>query len=214
MELSNSYSSLLNSAKDSPVFLTKDLEADFMLKAYKFGLFPWSTAPVTWWCPDPRMLLFPKDIYKQKSIKRFFKLYELSLDKNTMALIKLCANTRDISWIDKNFLKAYASLIEMGFLHSLELYEKDELVGGIYGLIIGKVFFAESMVSLRKNVSKIAMIKLCELLEPYDFLIDCQVYNKHLEFMGAKKSSRKDFLELLSQKTEEKSGFESFKNLI
>ncbi len=207
------YSSLLKAPKNAPVFLSKDLDPFFMLKAYTLGLFPWSTSPVTWWCPDPRMLLFPKDIYKQKSIKRFFKFYEYKLDENTMKLIRLCASSRELSWIDKHFLRAYEKLLSLGFLHSVELYEKDELVGGIYGLIIGKVFFAESMVSLRKNVSKIAMIRLCELLLPYDFLIDCQVYNKHLEFMGAKQSKRKDFLRLLEEKVGQKSGFESFKDL-
>ena len=208
------YSDLLKAPKDSPVFLSEDLDPIFMLKAYSFGLFPWSTSPVTWWCPDPRMILFPKDIYRQKSIRRFFKFYECKLDENTMALIKLCADTRELSWIDEHFIKAYEKLLDLGFLHSLELYDKDELVGGIYGLIIGKIFFAESMVSIRKNVSKIAMIKLCDILEPYDFLIDCQVYNKHLEFMGAKVYKRKKFLELLEDMVQKDSGFTNFKIIL
>ncbi|TKX30281.1 leucyl/phenylalanyl-tRNA--protein transferase [Campylobacter sp. MIT 12-5580] len=214
MTQSSLYSKLLNAPSDAPVFLTPHLESDFLLKAYRFGLFPWTSNPTTWWCPDPRMTLFPADIYKQKSLRRFFKHYEFKLDEASLRLIKLCASTRKRTWIDDNFLKAYEELLKQGFLHSLEVYEKDELVGGIYGLIIGKVFFGESMVSLQKNVSKLAMIKLCELLEPFEFIIDCQVHNPHLEFMGAKKLTRKDFLSLLKEKVEQESGFESFKELL
>lgn len=208
------YSKLLDAPTDAPVFLTPNLESKFLLEAYRFGLFPWTTSPTTWWCPDPRMTLFPDQIYKQKSLKRFFKRYEFKLDKAPLTLIKLCASTRKHTWIDDNFLKVYEELFKQGFLHSLEVYEKAELVGGIYGLIIGKVFFAESMVSLQKNVSKLAMIKLCELLEPFEFIIDCQVYNPHLEFMGATKLPRKDFLQLLKEKTDRKSGFKNFASML
>lgn len=209
---SSLYTKLLTAPNDAPVFLSEDLGPEFMLQAYAFGLFPWTSKPVTWWCPNPRCVLFPKEIYKQKSLRRFWQKYRFALDTNTFELIKLCAK-RQKTWIDKHFFKAYEKLIEMGFLHSLELYNDEKLVGGIYGLIIGKVFFGESMVSLEKNVSKLALIKLCELLEPYEFLIDCQVHNPHLEFMGAKCIDRAEFLTLLEQKTAQKSGFNFFKNL-
>ncbi|HDZ4271738.1 TPA: leucyl/phenylalanyl-tRNA--protein transferase, partial [Campylobacter jejuni] len=94
------------------------------------------------------------------------------------------------------------------------LYENNELIGGIYGLILGKVFFGESMVSIKKNASKVAMIKLCDLLKPYDFIIDCQVYNQHLEFMGAHNISRKEFLNILKEKCNQESGFKNFKDLM
>ena len=210
---SNLYSNLLQAPKNAPVFLSQNLEPELILKAYKFGLFPWTTKPVTWWCPDPRCVLFPSEIHIQKNMKKFIKLYEIRLDTNFLELIKLCKNQRKQSWIDDEFIQNYNELFKLGFTHSLEIYENDELVGGIYGLILGKVFFGESMVSLRKNVSKIALIKLCELLRPYDFIIDCQVYNKHLEFMGAKNIQRSEFLKLLKEKCEQNSGFKSFKNL-
>ncbi|TQR29187.1 leucyl/phenylalanyl-tRNA--protein transferase [Campylobacter sp. MIT 99-7217] len=214
MMLSSFYSKLEDAPKNSPVFLTSKLDdEEFLLKAYRFGLFPWTNNPVSWWCPDPRMVLFPNEIYKQKSIRRFFKHYRVALDKNFHELIRLCANTREKSWLDEDFICIFTKLFDRGFAHSLEIYENESLVGGIYGLIIGKVFFGESMVSLKKNVSKIAMIKLCELLGEFDFIIDCQVYNPHLEFMGAKPLSRKSFLELLEQKVSQDSGFKEFKDL-
>lgn len=207
------YTELLKAPKNEPVFLSKKLESAFILKAYPFGLFPWTSKPVAWWCPDPRCVLWPKNVHIQKNIKKELALYEIRLDYDFLSLIKLCQTQRRVSWIDEEFIIVYGELFELGYAHSLELYEANELVGGIYGLIIGKVFFGESMVSLRKNASKIALIKLCELLEPYDFLIDCQVYNKHLEFMGAKNIAREDFLKLLKEKCHTKSGFESFKQL-
>lgn len=214
MESSNLYSKLLDAPKDAPIFLSPKLEIDFTLKAYHFGLFPWTSNPVTWWCPDPRCVLYPNEIHIQKNMKKFMKLYEIRLDYDFLKLITLCRNERPQSWIDDDFIQIYHELFKQGFAHSLELYENNELVGGIYGLILGKVFFGESMVSLKKNVSKIAMIKLCELLLPYDFIIDCQIYNKHLEFMGARNIPRKDFLEILKEKCYQKSGFDNFKNLI
>lgn len=160
------------------------------------------------------MILNPSEVYQQKSLKRFINRYDIALDKDFESLIKLCANTREKTWLDEDFIAMFCKLFHKGYAHSLEIYDKSVLVGGIYGLILGKVFFAESMVSVAKNASKVAMIRLCELLAPYDFLIDCQVYNPHLEFMGAKPISRKLFLELLERKVTLPSGFESFKDLL
>ncbi|CAM3976173.1 leucyl/phenylalanyl-tRNA--protein transferase [Campylobacter hepaticus] len=210
----NLYSKLLHAPKDKPVFLSPNLELNFLLKAYSFGLFPWTSKPATWWCPDPRCILKPEEIHIQKNIKKFISFYEIRLDDNFLKLITLCKNQRDQSWIDNEFIEIYNKLFHQGYAHSLELYENNELIGGIYGLILGKVFFGESMVSLKKNASKIAMIELCKLLKPYDFIIDCQIYNKHLEFMGAKNIPRKEFLDILKQKCNQDSGFNNFKNLI
>ncbi|TKX33076.1 leucyl/phenylalanyl-tRNA--protein transferase [Campylobacter aviculae] len=213
MDNSNLYSKLLEAPKDAPVFLSPKLEADFILKAYRFGLFPWTSNPVTWWCPDPRCVLYPDEIHIQKNMKKFINLYEVRLDYDFLKLITFCRDTRQQSWIDNDFIQTYNELFQQGHVHTLELYDQNEFVGGIYGLIIGKVFFGESMVSLKKNVSKIAMIKLCKLLMPYDFIIDCQIYNKHLDFMGAKNIPRKQFLDIVKEKCEQKSGFENFKKL-
>ncbi|KAA6225889.1 MULTISPECIES: leucyl/phenylalanyl-tRNA--protein transferase [unclassified Campylobacter] len=212
MNKSQLYSKLLNAPSDAPVFLTPNLDCDFIINAYEFGLFPWTSKPVTWWCPNPRCVLFPNQIHIQKSIKKFLNCYEFRLDYDFLSLIKLCAN-REKTWIDNEFIKTYNTLFKKGVAHSLELYENDKLIGGIYGLIIGKMFFGESMVSLKKNVSKIALIALCKLLKEYNFLIDCQVYNKHLEFMGAKNIDRTEFLKLLENKINSKSGFDNFRNL-
>lgn len=214
MESSILYSKLADAPKDAPVFLSQELEPDFILKAYRFGLFPWTNKPVTWWCPDPRCVLYPSEVHIQKNMKKFINLYQVKLDYDFLSLIHLCRNTRPQSWIDDEFIENYHELFKQGYIHTLELYEDEELIGGIYGLIIGKVFFGESMVSLRKNASKIALIKLCEFLKPYDFIIDCQVYNKHLEFMGAKNIERKVFLDILKEKCNQESGFINFNTLI
>lgn len=214
MESSNLYSKLLNAPKNAPVFLSQNLEADFIVKAYTFGLFPWTSKPVTWWCPDPRCVLIPNQIHIQKNMKKFINLYQIKLDYDFLKLITLCRDTRSQSWIDDEFITTYYKLFTQGYAHSLELYKNNELIGGIYGLILGKVFFGESMVSIKKNASKVAMIKLCDLLKPYDFIIDCQVYNQHLEFMGAHNISRKEFLNILKEKCNQESGFKNFKDLM
>ncbi|MBF7060002.1 leucyl/phenylalanyl-tRNA--protein transferase [Campylobacter volucris] len=213
MQKSNLYSKLLKSPDDAPVFISDKLEVDFIPFAYSLGLFPWTSNPVTWWCPSPRMILLPDQIHIQKSIKKALKNYKIKLDQNFCDLIKLCA-LRKKTWISKEFIAIYTQLFEKNIAHSVEVYENDELIGGLYGLIIGKVFFGESMISLKKDASKTALIKLCEILKPYDFIIDCQVPNEHLKFMGAKEIYKKDFLKILEQKVTLESGFENFKNLL
>ena len=210
----NLYNELLNAPKDAPVFLSERLDKQTILEAYKFGLFPWTNKPVSWWCPDPRMILRPHEIYKQKSTRRFANRYEIALDTNFRELITLCANLRAQTWLDEDFVRIYNELFDEGIAHSVEIYENGTLVGGLYGLILGKMFFGESMASLAKNASKVAMIALCELLAPYDFIIDCQIYNPHLAFMGGKNVPRAEFLGILEQKVSQKSGFVSFKSLL
>lgn len=211
---SSLYSKLTRAPENAPVFFSDKLDKESLVESYKFGLFPWTSKPVSWWCPNPRMVLVPSEIYKQKSTKRFCNRYEIKLDTAFTELMRLCANVRERSWIDESFIATYSELFEEGYAHSVEVFDKGELVGGIYGLIIGKVFFGESMVSLAKNASKVAMIRLCELLEPFDFLIDCQIYNPHLAFMGAKTMQRAEFLRILERKIQQKSGFEAFKKLL
>ncbi|EHH0538102.1 leucyl/phenylalanyl-tRNA--protein transferase, partial [Campylobacter lari] len=210
MQKSNLYSKLLKSPDDAPVFVSEKLELDFIPHAYSLGLFPWTSNPVTWWCPSPRMVLFPDEIHIQKSIKKALKSYEIRLDYDFALLIKHCS-LRKKTWISQEFIETYTKLFEQKLVHSVEVYENDEFIGGLYGLIIGKVFFGESMISLKKDASKIALIKLCEILKPYDFLIDCQVPNEHLKFMGAKEMIKKDFLKILEKKVSLESGFENFK---
>ncbi len=213
MKQSNLYSKLLKSPDNAPVFISEKLELNFILQAYKLGLFPWTSNPVTWWCPSPRMVLFPADIHIQKSIKKSLKTYDIKLDKNFNSLINLCAS-RKKTWISQEFIVIYNELFKQNIAHSVEVYENNKLIGGLYGLIIGKMFFGESMISLKKDISKIALIKLCEILSPFEFIIDCQIPNNHLKFMGAKELSKKDFLEILEKKINLQSGFENFRNLL
>lgn len=196
----------------NPEFITPFLDESLVIPAYKKGFFPWSSRPCAWFSPNPRMVLWPSLIYKQKSLKRFFPKFEKKIDQDFPSLMRLCARSEG-TWIDEHFIKVYTKLFYKGHAHSLELYQGDLLVGGIYGLIIGKVFFAESMVSLSKNASKVALVLLCELLKPFDFLIDCQIYNPHLAFMGAKNIKKEEFLKLIAKKCEQKSGFTNFKDL-
>ncbi|EAI4827257.1 leucyl/phenylalanyl-tRNA--protein transferase [Campylobacter lari] len=213
MQKSNLYSKLLKSPDDAPVFVSEKLELDFIPHAYSLGLFPWTSNPVTWWCPSPRMVLFPDEIHIQKSIKKALKTYEIRLNYDFALLIKHCS-LRKKTWISQEFIETYTKLFEQNLAHSVEVYENDVLIGGLYGLIIGKIFFGESMISLKKDASKVALIRLCELLKPYDFLIDCQVPNEHLKFMGAKEMTKKDFLKTLEKKVSLESGFKNFKNLL
>lgn len=213
MKKSILYSELLKSPDDAPVFISKKLELNFLPYAYSLGLFPWTSNPVTWWCPSPRMVLYPDEVHIQKSIKKALKSYEIKLDFNFNSLIKHCA-LRKKTWISQEFIEVYTQLFEQNLAHSVEVYEDDVLIGGLYGLIVGKMFFGESMISLKKDASKVALIKLCEILKPYDFLIDCQVPNEHLKFMGAKEMIKKDFLKILENKVSLESGFKNFKNLL
>lgn len=213
-KMQNLYQKLLNAPKNSPVFLSEKLECEFLLNAYKFGLFPWTSAPVSWWCPDPRMILRPREIYRQKSLKRFLNRYEIALDADFDGLIKMCATLREKTWLDSEFIDIYSKLYAANIAHCVAVYDGGVLVGGIYGLIIGKMFFGESMVSLAKNASKVALTRLCDILAPHDFLIDCQVYNPHLSFMGAKMMPRAEFLGILEEKVMQKSGFKNFATLL
>ncbi|EDP6879440.1 leucyl/phenylalanyl-tRNA--protein transferase [Campylobacter lari] len=213
MKKLNLYSKLLKSPDDAPVFISEKLEVDFIPHAYSLGLFPWTSNPVTWWCPSPRMVLLPDEVRIQKSIKKSLKTYEIRLNFDFNSLINHCAK-RKKTWISQEFIQVYTKLFEQNLAHSVEVYENDVLIGGLYGLIIGKIFFGESMISLKKDASKVALIRLCELLKPYDFLIDCQVPNEHLKFMGAKEMTKKDFLKTLEKKVSLESGFKNFKNLL
>lgn len=157
--------------------------------------------------------MIPSEVRVQKSIKPFLKKYEVKFDTNFQKVIKFCKSTRKETWISKELVEIYTNLHKKGIAHSVEVYFENELVGGLYGLVFGKIFCGDSMFSLKPNASKVALIRLCDKISKFDFLIDCQVMNDHLKFMGAKEMEKSKFLEILSQKTREKSGFESFFDL-
>ncbi len=187
-----------------------DLQISTLVKAYSMGIFPWynEDEPILWWCPDPRLVLFPKEIKVSKSMKQLLKKgeFEFSINTDFEAVIRNCRNTRveDGTWISEDIIQAYLNLHEEGFAHSFEVRKNNELVGGLYGIGLGKVFFGESMFSLMSNASKAALIFLClHAMQEGIELIDCQQSTSHLQSLGAREISRDDFLELLDELIEE-----------
>ncbi|WP_297915660.1 leucyl/phenylalanyl-tRNA--protein transferase, partial [uncultured Campylobacter sp.] len=183
------------------------------------GIFPWFSEdePILWWSPDPRAVLDPREVRVQKSIKPYLKRYEIKFDADFRGFINLCKSVRERekqgTWISEQIAEAYSRLADADIAHSVEAYEDGELVGGLYGLIFGRVFCGESMLSLKSNASKVALIRLCEVLAKFNFLIDCQIMNEHLKFMGAKEMAREEFLALFADLSAQDSGFERFADL-
>ncbi len=203
----------------APLASGGDLSEDCLLSAYGAGIFPWFSEdePILWWSPDPRAVLDPREVRVQKSIKPYLKRYEIKFDADFRGFINLCKSVRERekqgTWISEQIAEAYSRLADAGIAHSVEAYEEGELVGGLYGLIFGRVFCGESMLSLKSNASKVALIRLCEVLAKFNFLIDCQIMNEHLKFMGAKEMAREEFLALFADLSAQDSGFERFADL-
>ncbi|MBK5241635.1 leucyl/phenylalanyl-tRNA--protein transferase [Clostridium sp.] len=196
------------SEEDGLLAIDGDLSPERLLLAYSNGIFPWFSEeePILWWSPDPRFIIYPKDIKISHSMKKILKnkIYRVSFDTCFRDVISNCANIRKDTgtWITDEMIEAYCKLHELGFAHSVETFHGDKLVGGLYGISIGKCFFGESMFSTMDNASKVAFITLSKLLEEKEFtLIDCQVHTDHLESLGGVFISRKDFLSLLKKGT-------------
>lgn len=192
--------------EDGLLAIDGDLSPERLMLAYSNGIFPWFSEdePVLWWSPDPRFILYPKDIKISHSMKKLLKKneYRISFDTCFRDVISSCANVREESgtWITKEMIEAYCKLHELGYAHSVEAWYEEKLVGGLYGISIGKCFFGESMFSTRSNASKAAFITLCRKLEEQGYImIDCQVYTEHLESLGAINVSREKFLQLLEE---------------
>ena len=181
-----------------------DLSPDRLLLAYKNGIFPWysNEEPILWWCPDPRLVLFPDELHIPRRLGRSIKRskYNITFNRAFNQVIRLCKNTRKETWITSEMLQAYIRLNQMGYACSIEAWEDREIAGGLYGVLIGKVFFGESMFSLKKDASKIAfVIGVNILVEKGVRLIDCQVETGHLKRFGARMIRRKVFLRLLKR---------------
>lgn len=178
-----------------------DLRPERLLQAYQLGIFPWfeEDQPPLWWSPDPRMVLFPHEIHVSHSMRKFLRRhpYTVRSDHAFRAVMQACAGERRGSqgtWISAAMLDAYCRLHELGHAHSVEVWEADVLVGGLYGIAMGRVFFGESMFSHRPNVSKLALIDLAQRLPGAGYrLIDCQVANPHLASLGARNIPRREF---------------------
>lgn len=184
-----------------------DLSTERLLLAYRSGIFPWydEGAPL-WWCPDPRFVLYPSELRISKSMKQLLKkdAFRFTVNKAFDAVITSCRNMerkgQDGTWINDDVVAAYTRLHRLGYVWSAEAWKDGELVGGLYGIRMGKVFFGESMFSKESNASKYAFIKWVQLLQEQGVvLIDCQVYTEHLESLGAKMIPRKEFIAQLHE---------------
>ena len=183
-----------------------DLSPERLVLAYKLGLFPWygEDEPILWWSPDPRCVLFPEDVYVTRRLERIIKQdsFRLTCNRAFEQVVKACANVRvdngEETWLIQEMQTAYHELHELGFAHSVEAWCDNQLVGGLYGVALGRFFFGESMFHSRSNASKVILVQLARYLEREGFvLFDCQVTNPHLISMGASHLSREDFLERL-----------------
>ncbi|MBK9569195.1 MAG: leucyl/phenylalanyl-tRNA--protein transferase [Chitinophagaceae bacterium] len=191
---------------DGLLALGGDLSVERLLLAYRNGIFPWyEGAYILWWSPDPRFVLFPGELRISKSIKPLINRNEFSftVNKAFAQVIHHCKKTKrpgqQGTWITDEVEKAYCQMHEQGFAHSAEVWKDGKLVGGLYGIRLGNVFFGESMFSHVSNASRFAFIKYIQLLKEAGIkLIDCQVYTEYLESLGARMIDRKDFIELLS----------------
>lgn len=194
--------------KDGLLAVGGDLSAERLLLAYKNGIFPWYNQgePIIWYSPDPRMVLFPKNLKISKSMKQIVRKnqFRATFNQNFSEVIANCKNSyragQGGTWITDEMEQAYVSLHKLGVAKSVEVWEGNELVGGLYGIDLGHIFCGESMFSKVSNASKFAFIYLVQKLEKEHYtLIDCQVYNEHLDSLGAEEISRLEFLSYLKK---------------
>lgn len=184
-----------------------DLSQQRLLAAYRRGIFPWYSQgePILWWSPDPRAVLHPSAIRISRSLRKTLnkRAFDVTLDRAFAAVLRACAGPRhgaSGTWITSELFEAFCQLHEAGHAHSVECWQDDQLVGGLYGLAIGKVFFGESMFSRVTDASKVALVHLAWQLQRWGFgVIDCQVSSAHLSSLGAVDIPRRDFVRLLSQ---------------
>lgn len=187
-----------------------DLAPARLLAAYARGIFPWYEAgqPILWWSPDPRAILLPGRLHVSRSLRRTLRRnrFRVSVDLAFGEVIAACADTRRSSgtWITNDMQAAYRRLHELGHAHAIEVWQDSELVGGVYGVVLGRVFFGESMFSLATDASKVALVRLAHLARSHGLeLIDCQVPNPHLASLGSELMPRREFLERLQRLTPE-----------
>lgn len=183
-----------------------DLSPERLLLAYRNGIFPWynDDEPILWWCPEERMVLFFEELRITKSMRNILNRNEFKVTFNTAfeAVILNCQQVerkeQDGTWITSDIVNSYIKLHHMGYAKSIEVWQNEELVGGLYGIDLGDVFCGESMFSKVSNASKVAFIYLAKQLENANYkLLDCQVYNDHLASLGCVEIEREDFLMIL-----------------
>jgi leucyl/phenylalanyl-tRNA--protein transferase len=177
-----------------------------LLDAYRRGIFPWfgDEDPILWWSPDPRTILFPKEFKISRTLRKTLRsnLYEVRADSAFEQVMQACAAPRDGqgTWIHADMIAAYGELHRMGWAHSVETWQDGELVGGLYGVSIGRIFYGESMFSRRSDASKVALAHLVAQLQRWDFgMIDCQMRTAHLVSLGAREVPRSEFSRRLQE---------------
>lgn len=186
-----------------------DLSVETLINAYSHGIFPWysENEPILWWSPDPRMVLFLDKLHISRRVLRKLKKrdYENRIDTCFETVIKKCASVKrkgqpEGTWITDEMIDAYINLHNMGYAHSIETFSNKKLVGGLYGISLGKAFFGESMFHIVSDASKIALYYLVEKLKEFNFhFIDTQQVTNHMKSMGAEEIKRSEFLSLLKE---------------
>jgi len=198
-------------SKEGLLAVGGDLSKNRLLTAYRMGIFPWFSdgEPILWWSPDPRLVLYPEKIKISKTLRKIIKkkMFHVTMDSAFTQVINQCAQVRlknnQRTWIVKDMIDAYCELHKSGFAHSVEAWHEGELVGGLYGISLGRCFFGESMFTRTSNASNVALIKLVEHLASLSFdLIDCQITTEHLIRFGAREIPRVRFLEQLEASLE------------
>ena len=186
-----------------------DLSPQRLLLAYQNGIFPWYNEgePVIWWSPNPRFVLYPEKLKVSKSMRKVLRLeqFKITYDQAFETVIRLCGTTKRKgqnggTWITRDMLRAYCQLHQLGFAHSVEVWENDEIVGGLYGVALGRCFSGESMFAKVSNASKAGFITLVRRLQELGFdMIDCQTHSNHLESLGGEYMDRSDFMQYLKE---------------
>ncbi len=181
-----------------------DLCAERLLLAYAHGIFPWYSdpGPILWWSPDPRLVLFPGEFKISRSLRRVIKkqVFTITMNGAFGEVIRACARSREETWITGKMIEAYEALHELGYAHSFETRHEDRLVGGLYGIAMGRAFFGESMFSAMSDASKVALVYLVRYLADLGFeFVDCQTTTEHLKRFGAREIPRKEFLDRLGR---------------
>ena len=183
------------------------LSTQRIINAYTLGIFPWysNNDPILWWSPDPRLVIFPENLHLARSLQKTLRkqIFQITFDTAFTQVIKACAAPRSNesgTWLLPEMQQAYHRLHNEGYAHSIEAWHDGELVGGLYGIAIGQVFFGESMFHRKTDASKVAFVTLIQQLSNWGYqLVDCQVHTQHLVSLGAEEISRAHFASLLQK---------------
>jgi len=195
--------------RDGIVAVGGDLSPERLLLAYKSGIFPWFNEgePIIWWSPNPRMVVFPSEFKASKSMRNILNrnLFKVTFNQNFTEVINNCSRIKrrdqHDTWISPLMIEAYGSLHDLGYAKSVEVWQDEVLVGGLYGVDLGNVFCGESMFSKVSNASKVAFIALVDYLKDNNYrLLDCQLHNEHLESLGAREIAREEFIAILNRR--------------